>query len=111
MKEIKTKYDLYAHLENNKFNITLLYFTAPWCGPCRIQGPILDEVEKEKGISILKLNIDEGELFSVVQQMNITSVPTILFMRGTEKLETHIGVMAKDKVLAKLQDFTTKLMG
>jgi thioredoxin 1 len=57
----------------------LLDFWAPWCNPCKLMNPILDEIEKDYKLKIQKINVDEDA--AMVQQYNITSVPTYILLK------------------------------
>ena len=72
----------------------LLDFWAPWCSPCKLMNPILDEIEKDYKLKIQRINVDEDS--AMVQQYNITSVPTyILFKEGGEIVSFVVGAKAK----------------
>lgn len=67
----------------------LLYFSAPWCGPCRMFGPIMDRLSEE-GLRIKKINIDEEA--DLVSQYSIRSVPTVIKVDGNgNKLDMFVG--------------------
>ena len=67
----------------------LLYFSAPWCGPCRMFGPIMDRLSGE-GLRIKKVNIDEEA--DLVSQYGIRSVPTVIKVDGNgNKLDMFVG--------------------
>ncbi|HUB92731.1 MAG TPA: thioredoxin [Candidatus Saccharimonadales bacterium] len=71
-------------------------FWAPWCGPCRIFSPIIDEVSKEMEgkVKFAKLNTDENQ--EIAQKYNIMSIPTVLiFEKGTVKA-TSVGALPKE---------------
>jgi len=81
----------------------LVDFWAPWCGPCRIQGPIIDElshsIDKEK-YSIYKLNIDENP--TTAQKFNIMSIPSLLIFKNGEVAARFVGVQNKENLLEAL---------
>ena len=82
----------------------LVDFWAPWCGPCRIQGPIVEELAQEmegQGVKIGKLNVDEYP--QIAQQYGIMSIPTLAIFKGGEVVETMVGVHQKEVLKEKLQ--------
>ena len=83
----------------------LLDFWAPWCSPCKLMNPILDEIEKEYDLKIQKINVDEDS--AMVQQYNISSVPTYILLKEDGEIVSFV-VGAKAKAgfikLLKLND-------
>ncbi|MBJ7380046.1 MAG: thioredoxin TrxA [Polynucleobacter sp.] len=78
----------------------LLDFWAEWCGPCKMIGPILEELSKDYGdrIQIAKMNVDENQ--TVPMQFNVRGIPTlILFKNGTVAAQ-KVGAMAKSQLAA-----------
>ncbi len=71
---------------------------APWCGPCRMIAPFLEEVAKklEGKIKIVKVNIDEADGSPVAQQYGVTSIPTILFFKNGAKADQFTGAVPKE---------------
>jgi len=69
----------------------LIDFWAPWCGPCRIMGPILDNLAKKYDgkMRIAKVNVDENQ--NLATQFNVMSIPTILFFKAGIVLHAHLG--------------------
>ena len=70
---------------------------APWCGPCKMLGPIVEEVAKEiTDYNFYKLNVDEAE--EVAMKYGIMSIPTILIFENGELKETSVGFRTKDEL-------------
>ena len=84
----------------------LVDFWAEWCGPCRILGPILDELATEVGDKALicKVNVDEnGEL---AQQYGIRGIPTMIFFKNGQGAKTLVGVQPKEEIKKTLQELS-----
>jgi len=83
-------------VEASKDKPVLVDFFAPWCGPCKMQAPIVDEVAKELGDKAIvgKLNTEESQKTSA--EHNVMSIPTLLVIRNGEVVETLVGMQSKD---------------
>ena len=77
---------------------------APWCGPCRRLGPIIDEIDGEYGsqVKVVKLNVDDAPGISA--RFNISAIPTVLMFRNKVLLKTLVGLRPKADLLAEMAD-------
>lgn len=94
--------------EKTKSGVVLVDFFATWCGPCRMMGPILDEVKNELGdkVEIFKVDVDEDQ--KLARRFGIMSIPSLfIFVDGKEQ-EKHIGLWAKNDVVSALNKYIKK---
>ena len=87
----------------NQNQPVLVYFTASWCGPCKVQAPILDTVKGELGnkASIVKIDVDRNQ--HVAQSMNIQGVPTLILFKNGKQIWRKSGVVDKNTLVALIQ--------
>lgn len=83
---------------------TLVDFFATWCGPCRMQGPILEQVKQSVGdkANILKVDIDQNR--ELAAQYNVRSVPTLILFKNGEAVWRTVGLQQADVLEAKLRE-------
>ena len=83
----------------------LVDFWAPWCGPCRMVAPIVDEIAKEfEGrIKVVKLNTDENP--NVASQYGIRSIPTLMVFKGGQKVDTVVGAVPKTTLASTISKY------
>lgn len=82
-----------------KNDLVLVDFWAEWCAPCRMQGPILDEVAKEiNGKALIsKLNVDDNR--AIASKYGIMSIPTLLLFKKGKVVKQFVGVQPKDTLV------------
>ena len=78
-------------------------FWAPWCGPCKKLGPILDEVSQELGdrVKVVKVNTDEN--LKTAQDYSISGLPSLLVFKGGKAVERLVGLMPKSTILSNVE--------
>lgn len=88
-----------------KYKTIVIDCWAPWCGPCRMVGPIIEELAKEMQGKIVfgKLNVDENPSVSMKHQ--IMSIPTMLIFKNGNLIDKLIGAMPKDILKQKLESY------
>jgi thioredoxin 1 len=87
-------------LQNNK--PVLVDFWAVWCGPCQMQGPIVEEVAKTMNgkAKVGKLNVDENP--AMAQKFSVMSIPTLMIFKGGTVVKQFVGVQSKETLLSEL---------
>ena len=83
--------------------ITLVDFWAPWCGPCMMQGPIVEKVAEKVGdkATVAKLNVDEGQ--QSAGQFGIRSIPTIIVFKDGKPAQQFVGVQQEDVLVSAIE--------
>ena len=90
------------HLENENFNELInekavVDFYATWCGPCKMLGPVFEEVSKESSIKFVKVDIDKHE--ELCRQYKVMSVPTLILFENGQEVRRNIGFISKEKLI------------
>lgn len=83
-------------------------FWAPWCGPCQMMGPIVEEIAKEmegKNIKIGKMNVDENP--NTPGHYNVMSIPTFILFKGGQAVDQVVGGVQKEKLKEMIEKHTS----
>ncbi len=83
--------------------LVIVDFWAPWCAPCHLIAPVLEELAKEKAgkVKVAKVNVDENQ--QLAGQYQIMSIPTLLFFKGGRVVDQMIGAVPKDRIVRTLE--------
>jgi thioredoxin 1 len=94
-------------VEQVNHGVSLIDFWAPWCGPCRVQLPIVDELATElKGkATIAKVNVDEEP--ELAAAFGIQSIPTLFIIKDKKVVDQMMGLQSKEILIQKLQQATS----
>ena len=89
-------------LKETESGLNLIDFWAPWCGPCRMQGPVVDELaeELEGQVDIYKMNVDEEQ--QTAREFGIMSIPTLIVKKDGKVVEKLVGFHDKERLKAIL---------
>lgn len=95
--------DIFEAEVKNRSGVVLVDFWAEWCGPCKMLGPILEELSNEVDAKICKVNVDqESELAG---EFGIRSIPTIIVFKNGEKIDQIVGLRQKEELLEKIKTY------
>ena len=98
---VKLTQDTYENEVMNAEGTVLVDFYADWCGPCKMQGPIVEQLAEERtDVKFCKLNVDE--VMPVAMELGITSIPTIMVVKNGEITYKEPGLMQKAQLEALL---------
>jgi len=77
-------------------DFVIVDFFAEWCGPCRMIGPFLENIEEQLGIEVIQVNIDESP--NVAAKYEVMSIPTVMIFKKGEKVAETVGAASKARL-------------
>lgn len=83
--------------------LKILDFMSTWCKPCKTMSPILEEVEKETGVEVRKIDVDDNE--EMVIAYNIRNIPTLIFIKDGVVVDRISGTVSKDILINKINEY------
>ena len=86
-----------------KDGITLVDFSAIWCGPCQMLEPVLNEVAKVTDYKVIKVDVDQAN--ELAAQFGVRSMPTMVIFKDGQPVETLVGFMTKDEIMKKVNKY------
>ena len=90
-------------VENENAGTVLVDFWAPWCAPCRMLSPVVEQIAGENAgkFKVTKVNVDESP--AVSEKFGIRSIPTLLFFKGGVKRDQTVGILGKAEIVRRLE--------
>lgn len=92
-------------LEETKDGIVLIDFWATWCGPCRMQAPVIDELDEEMGDKVKFTKVDVDESPETARAFGIMSIPTLLIKKDGETVQKVVGYHSKEQLEELLESY------
>ena len=101
MKTVKITNDNFEKEVKESHQPVLIDFWASWCGPCMMQGPVMDEIAEEYGnIKVGKINVDEEQELAI--KFGVSSIPTLMYFRDGKVVKTLVGLRSKEQIAQDL---------
>jgi thioredoxin 1 len=94
----------FSQIVENSKGLVLVDFWAPWCGPCRILGPVIEEIAQELKDKLVvgKLNVDENQ--QIAGKYRVMSIPTVILFKDGKILQNLVGVQPKQVYLDLIRE-------
>ena len=96
---IKHAESLEEFKELTKEGKVLVDFFATWCGPCRMLGPVLEELDANESFKVQIIKVDVDDLGELAAMFGIQSIPTLIYFENGQPVRKNVGFMRKDQIL------------
>ncbi|MCR8612906.1 MAG: thioredoxin domain-containing protein [Mycoplasma sp.] len=98
-----SNYENYLNeISSDSKKLTIVDVYATWCGPCKMLGPVMNEIDSEGHADVIKINLDEGNNSKLLEEVKSGGVPTLLFFKGKTLKSVHTGYLPKDEIMKTL---------
>lgn len=102
MKYVTTRQELEEIVKANEK--VVIDFFATWCGPCKMLGPVLEEVSKERQ-DVVFVKVDTDEAMELASLFNISSIPTVYYVKNQKTVFAELGFAPKAKILSNIEKY------
>ncbi len=85
----------------NEQNKVIVDFWAPWCGPCRMLSPILEDIKANSDVEIIKVNVDEDE--ELANEFKIMNIPALFIYKNGQLVNKTVGLKSKENIMELLK--------
>jgi thioredoxin 1 len=92
-------------IDASKNKPVLVDFYAEWCGPCKLQGPIIDEIAEKLGEKAIVGKVNTEEAANIAEKFNVMSIPTIMIFKDGQAVETLVGLNSRESLMSVLDKY------
>ena len=94
IKELEKEENLEEELNSD---IVIIDFFATWCGPCKMFGPVFEDVSKESNINFVKVDVDKEN--DIARRYGVMTIPTVILFKNCKEVKRNIGYMSKEELI------------